>query len=289
LIRWEDQLREHPFYTRAALAAVKLYLKIYDKPLSNGVNGNASETAEDAVERKKAAKKARKEAEKAAKDAAAKKAEPNKVAKDPEGIPKKVDEDPNGAKLAATTEPLKDAMKFVTYLLQFSPKSIEAQLAGFEVFIRRGKYLLALRCLLASAALDSEHPTVHEQIVRFKQAIDSSLDGLPALTAEVIKSEFTLLPASNSLSHFNSDFLAKHKDSPGHVLSAARIQRLLAPDARAAQEKDVVAILDLPRISLEDAREGLDLLSSWKSSEASSYHQKAGTKWPEAIVFQSKA
>jgi peptide alpha-N-acetyltransferase len=145
LVRWEDRLREHPFYFRAALDAVNLYLSMHDKP-KNGANGAESGHAngDDAAERKKAAKKARKEAQKAEREAAEKaaKQDPNKPgaqkSKDGEESKKK-DEDPNGVKLAATTDPLGDAMKFLSHLLQFSPKNIEGQIAGFEVFIRRSK------------------------------------------------------------------------------------------------------------------------------------------------------
>jgi len=143
MVRWEDQLREHPFYSRAALAAIDLYIKMHDKPLSNGTNG-ADETEEDAAERKKAAKKARKEAQKAEREALAKKNEPNKATKEGDNDPKKKDDDPDGAKLAATTEPMTDAMKFLTPLLQFSPKSIDAQVAGFEVYFRRSKFIYSI-------------------------------------------------------------------------------------------------------------------------------------------------
>ena len=145
MVRWEDRLREHPFYFRAALDAVNLYLSMYDKPQSaNGAEG-AQENGDDAAERKKAAKKAKKEAQKAEREAAEKaaKQDPNKAGaqkgKDGEEAKKK-DDDPNGAKLAATTDPLGDAMKFLTPLLQFSPKNIEGQIAGFEVYFRRSKF-----------------------------------------------------------------------------------------------------------------------------------------------------
>ncbi|RAL65080.1 hypothetical protein DID88_001187 [Monilinia fructigena] len=156
---------------RAALSAVKVYLALHDKPVSNGVNGSAEETQEDALERKKAAKKARKEAERLEKEALAKKNEPNKPVKDQDGELKKKDDDPNGEKLAATTEPLNDAMKFLTPLLQFSPKNIDAQILGFEVFLRRQKYLLALKCLIAATAIDKENTSVQEQKVRFKKLL----------------------------------------------------------------------------------------------------------------------
>lgn len=139
MMRWEDRLRDHPAYTRAALAAVKVYLKLADKPKTNGTNGVNG--GDDAAEAKKAAKKAKKEAQKAAEAAALKKNEPNKV-KEADGTIKKVDQDPNGLALAATTEPLDDAMSFLAPLLEFSPRYLEAQLAGFEVLSRRGMLIL---------------------------------------------------------------------------------------------------------------------------------------------------
>lgn len=143
MMKWEDQLREHPFFSRAALSAIEIYLKIHDKPLLNGANGDVDANGDDAAERKRAAKKARKEAQKAEREAAAKKAEPNKVVRADDGDVKKKDDDPDGVKLAATTDPLTDAMKFLAPLLQYSPKSIDAQITGFEVYIRRSKYFLS--------------------------------------------------------------------------------------------------------------------------------------------------
>jgi N-alpha-acetyltransferase 15/16, NatA auxiliary subunit len=140
MVRWEDRLREHPFFSRAALSAIDIYIKLHDKPLANGTNGVGETDGDDAAERKKAAKKARKEAQKAEREAHAKQNEPNKP-KDADGEVKKQDDDPDGVQLAATTEPMNDAMKFVIPLLQFSPQSIDAQIAGFEVYIRRSKYL----------------------------------------------------------------------------------------------------------------------------------------------------
>lgn len=149
MVRWEDQLREHPFYFRAALDAVKLYLAMYDKPQgANGVNGvdGKSANGEDAAEKRKAAKKAKKEAQKAEREAAEKaaKQDPNKAGaqKSKDEDVKKKDDDPNGLKLAATTDPLGDALKFLSPLLQFSPKNIEGQIEGFEVFIRRSTLTL---------------------------------------------------------------------------------------------------------------------------------------------------
>ncbi|KAH6635719.1 NMDA receptor-regulated protein 1-domain-containing protein [Chaetomium sp. MPI-SDFR-AT-0129] len=200
LVRWEDQLRDHPFYFRAALDAVNLYLSMHDKP-QHGANGVSDANGEDTAEKKKAAKKARKEAQKAEREAAEKaaKQDPNKggaqKSKDSEEAKKK-DDDPNGVKLAATTDPLSDSMKFLGHLLQFSPKNIEGQLAGFEVYIRRGKHFLALRCLKAAIALDESHPRIAEQAARLRTALEGALGSLPTKAKDVIEAELASLPGA---------------------------------------------------------------------------------------------
>jgi tetratricopeptide (TPR) repeat protein len=139
MIRWEDHVRDHPFYARAALGAIGIYLKMANKSSSNGVNGSGDAHGDDALARKKAAKKAKKEQQRQEREAAEKaaKQDPNKVTAS--GETKKPDEDPLGLKLAATEDPLGEETKFLVPLLQVCPKSIEAQTAGFEVYIRRGK------------------------------------------------------------------------------------------------------------------------------------------------------
>jgi N-alpha-acetyltransferase 15/16, NatA auxiliary subunit len=147
MVRWEDHLKDHPFYSRFSISAIDAYVKLHDNPdlahgpLLNGVNGNVDDA--DSAERKKAQKKAKKQQQKLAK-AEAEKREAKKgtaPAKGPDGEVKKEDTDPLGQKLAETGEPLKDAMKFLTPLLEFNPTSVPAQLAGYKVFVRRSKWL----------------------------------------------------------------------------------------------------------------------------------------------------
>jgi peptide alpha-N-acetyltransferase len=141
MIRWEDHLRDHPYYTRAAINAIKTYILLHEKPhlahgtLPNGINRQNGGL--DPSEQKKAARKARKAQEKQD-QLEAEKAEAKKAV-GADGEAKKVDKDPEGKLLVETAEPLKDAMKFLTPLLEFSPKSLEAQKWGFEVYIRRSR------------------------------------------------------------------------------------------------------------------------------------------------------
>ncbi|KAI1214261.1 N-terminal acetyltransferase A, auxiliary subunit [Annulohypoxylon truncatum] len=285
MIRWEDHIREHPFYTRAALGAIAIYVSMYDSSRAvNGVDGSTGANGDDAAERKKAAKKAKKEAQKAEREAAerAAKQDPNKSKASSEPI--KRDDDPNGFRLVSTTDPLAEATKFLAPILQYSPKYIDGQIAGFEVFIRREKYVLALRCLNAALAIDPDHPAVHEQVVRFRQILNEKLGSLPPKVAEVLKSGFTAIDASADLKKFNADFQQKHKDSAEHVISATKIERLLGDDKKKS-EKDLAGVLSLKDIQYDQAAEALALLEQWRSSEAETFKKAAHEKWPEVTAF----
>lgn len=181
MIRWEDHLRDHPFFTRAALAAIREYIKLADVPAPT-----PEEEAARALEKKKAAKKARKEAEKLAEEEKKKKDAANKTTPVNGEPAKKVDEDPQGVKLAETKEPMEDAMKFLTPVLEFAPKLIEGQILGFEVFLRREKYALALKCLIDAKKLDASNETVSEQIARFKKTVEDKKASIePSVLAAV--------------------------------------------------------------------------------------------------------
>ena len=146
MLRWEDRLRDHPFYSKMAISAVQTYIMLHDNPdlahgpVLNGMNGVGNEGGADAAERKRALKKAKREQQKMEKAEADKK-EALKAsksnAKSADGEAKKEDSDPLGKTLSETKEPLQDAMRFLTPLLEFSPNSIGAQCIGFEVFFRR--------------------------------------------------------------------------------------------------------------------------------------------------------
>ena len=60
MVRWEDHLRDHPFYTRVALATIKAYVLLHDQPdLAHG-HMFASLNGAEGEDRKKAMKKAKK-------------------------------------------------------------------------------------------------------------------------------------------------------------------------------------------------------------------------------------
>ena len=149
------------------------------------------------------------------------------------------------------------------------------------------KYLLALKCLLAAAALDKEHSRVHEDIVRFAIAIEKDAESISPEARDVIKSEFTLLPAGGDLKKFNEEYFSKNKDCARRTVSALKVRKILSPESASSVEKDIVNVLSLPSITFEEAKETYELLCSWKSSEAKAFRSKAAAKWPKATVFST--
>lgn len=199
MLKWEDNLRAHPFFARAALGAIKAYTMLYDKPhlahnsLSNGSGQGPDFEGLSAADRKKALRKAKREQQKAeekAVEAVAKAKEDkakNAQVANSDGDAKKEDTDPLGNSLAQTKEPLEAAMKFLVPLLELSPKRIEVQCAGFEVFLRRRKWLLALKCLVAARSLEKDNPVVHEQVIRFRHAGLPPVSALPSCSPLIVR------------------------------------------------------------------------------------------------------
>ncbi|KAL1607770.1 hypothetical protein SLS60_002706 [Paraconiothyrium brasiliense] len=191
MIRWEDHLRNHPFFTRAALSAVALYIKLHDNP-DLARDGKPDLANLDPSERKKALKKLQKEEEKKKKAEADRKqaAQAKATAKADDGEVKKEDTDPNGETLLQTKEPLEAALRFLKPMLELSPRNIDAQNIGFKVYLRRNKLVLALKCLKAAQELDPENPEVKENATALRQHLANLNEPLSGPVAEAIKKDF---------------------------------------------------------------------------------------------------
>ncbi|KAJ5729970.1 N-terminal acetyltransferase A complex subunit n.t1.c1 [Penicillium malachiteum] len=291
MVRWEDRLREHPFYTRMAVSAIKAYLLLHDQPdLAHGpmLIADGADTMNE-EERKKALKKAKREQQRLEKIEADKR-EARKAAaanaKSIDGEVKKEDPDPLGNTLVQTKDPLKDAMKFLTPLLNLDSQNIEAQTLGFEVYFRRNKHVLAVKCLSAAHAIDPSNPTLHLQLLQFRKALDTLSEPLDPKIAEVVDAEFEkLFPKSQKLEEFNDSFLTANKNSALHVQAALSGRQFLNKDSATQNEKELLATLDSVDIMMSEAMAGLDLLSNWGSDKAA-YAEKALKKWPESSLFK---
>ena len=305
MIRWEDKLREHPFFTRAALSAIKIYCLLHDQPkLADGSQMNGS-SDQSSAEKKKAAKKARKDAEKAEAEKKAQKAKQPQPKADDEGGAKKEDPDPLGMELIKTEKPLEEAMKFAAPLLELSPKNVDGQVAGFEVHIRRsestnvcggygkhdanrllGKHLPALRCLLAIQKIAPEHPKCHELSCRLRLTLDSLPEPLPEKVQAAVKKTFLSKQPTKSVQDSNEEYLKEHKDSAPHVQGVIRVRHAVKPGFENA--KDLLPTLEAEETTLKQAIDGLRLLEevSADTGAKEEYRKKAGQRWAEADMFK---
>ncbi|KAF3929275.1 hypothetical protein AA313_de0206876 [Arthrobotrys entomopaga] len=300
MVRWEDSLWSHPFFRRAAINSIKLYLLLNDKPhLAHGSLANG--TGDDAVDfeslstadRKKAMKKAKREAqkqEKAAAEAAAKAKDERKG-----GEEKKQDDDPFGAKLAQTSEPLEKALTWLKPLLEFSPNFLEGQTAGFDVYMKRKKYLLALKCLLAAHSLAPEDPVVHEQIARFQLFLNSKPELSPTVQT-IIDETFTIAPKEGTLSQFNEAYLSSHGENNAKaVFSVIKTRQVLAAaegsksDSEGTDSESLLfEVVKKEGTTLKEAVEGLGMLKDMKG-DVGRYMEEGRSRWPVANVFEVKA
>ncbi|ORZ01390.1 NMDA receptor-regulated protein 1-domain-containing protein [Syncephalastrum racemosum] len=161
MLRFEDHLRQHPYYMRAAQGAVEAYTALADKLKAVA----AEEAAMSEVERQKARAKARKAAQKEAERREQEAQAAKKNNKDPK---KPVDQDPYGTKYAQTTTPLEDALQFVKPLQSLAPNNPTTHRLGFEIYVRQSQWLLALRCLVKLRQLDAD---TTELVARFKKDV----------------------------------------------------------------------------------------------------------------------
>lgn len=148
------------------------------------------------------------------------------------------------------------------------------------------KYLLALKCLLAAAALDKSHPKVHEQSIRFKVAIDADSSSLKPQTQSVIKSTFNLLPSSVDLNKHNDEYLSSNKSNVKATVAGLTVRRLLKPEQKESVDKDVIKVLEIEGVTLTEAEDVLEILKRWRSAEVESFKKSASAKWPNATSFQ---
>lgn len=245
MLRWEDRLRSHPYYARASLDAIRVYLALHEDPalatISELPRGLDISLASDA----KAIKKARQEEEKA--DLAQRETDRKAAAKrnnlGQDGDVKKTDSDPKGLSLVRTKTPLDDCMKFLVPLIEFGGRDLEAQKVAFEVFIRRKRPFLALRHLLAAFTITKNDAELHVLAVRFRHELNMAADAPTLLSTMVKKSmpyPYNDTGVTKDLLALNNAFIKDHSGSVVHACAYTKVNSLLKP----AEKIDTTIIIE---------------------------------------------
>ncbi len=239
MVRFEDKLRSHPVYLRAASAAIGIYTKLHDAPSTPAFIEVEKKEEEDPSlaglsegEKKKALKKARQaEAKRLAKaeaEAAEKKKKADEAAANGETIDDegpKPDLDPKGLELFSSvqTSPLKEAGRWLRYLQTHAAGSVETWKAVFEVALREKNWLLATRALVHLTKVDSDDAGKVDMVVRLKTRLPD-LKSAPRPIGSVITSALaTVIPADKPVATLYTEALQSSTASlPAHILGNAK-------------------------------------------------------------------
>mmetsp|Transcript_486 Transcript_486/g.1020 ORF Transcript_486/g.1020 Transcript_486/m.1020 type:complete len:894 (-) Transcript_486:3118-5799(-) len=257
MLRMEDTIYSHDFYSKAALGAVSCYLALHDRPAASYqvqdeeallASMSAEERKKYKLKKKKEEKAKQKEAEEAAAAAAAA-AKASAAAADGKkkgaaASTKEKDPDPDGAKLAAVEDPLAEATKLVVMLKEHAGGRLTTHTAAFQVYIRKGRLLLALSAVQRAAAIaGAAHPEVHKALVRFALKAEASPPDQPAVS-QVVKEGLAALLGSKSAKAYHESWLSTHGSSSlAHRLAGAECSVLVDDKSR---EQGVKLVLGTP-------------------------------------------
>jgi len=294
LLKMEEHVHNHRFYVRAACGALRGYLGLADQEVMGDAESKAA-NEEGRKERKarqqffkeQAKKDEEEKALKALKDkeSGEKKknvpgAKPAKEQKTP--AEREKEEEETCIKLATVADPLGETSKTLALLQEHALDRLETHFLAFEVYLRRGKMLLALRALRRMRTLSSaQHPATHACTVRLfhKAAVAGGEDyGTTVLKGVLVAEAETLLKAPatpQSLVAYNSNFVGTNSKSLRHVAAGAEMMALLEP----AKKQAAIDLLmqftktpvdeDKPSLERRDLQNVCELLRVLKDTAAS--------------------
>ncbi|XP_028593906.2 N-alpha-acetyltransferase 16, NatA auxiliary subunit isoform X1 [Podarcis muralis] len=234
LLRLEDVLRQHAFYFKAARSAIEIYLKLYDNPLANeskeqevnSENLSAKELKKMLSKQRRAQKKAKLEEER-------KHAERERQQKNQKKKREEEEEETSGPKeelvpekLERVGNPLEEAIKFLIPLKNLAADNIDTHLLAFDIYLRKGKFLLMLQSVKRAFAIDSNNPWLHECLIKFSKCV-SDHSNLPEIVNKVLTQEMQKIFISKDLESFNEEFLRRNSTSIRHLLSGAKMMYFL--------------------------------------------------------------
>lgn len=260
MLRVEDTLYSRRAYREAARGGVEVYLDLFDDPLPDPAEEEEKMLAGMSKEERQAyRKKLKKAEEKKAKEDAEKKAREEKEAREAEKdgkkknqVRRKEDPDPNGDALLRTKTPLVEAERLLEPLLRHAADFEDTHLLAFEVFVRKGKLLLALRACNAAvrcspSSFAARRNVAHLAALIASSSVDASTERQAVRT--VLDDGVGALTGGATAMAYAQALVAEARSSLEGALAAEAV-KLAGGDAAAAAAK--VGDLEVPR-SVDDA------------------------------------
>jgi peptide alpha-N-acetyltransferase len=272
MLKFQDRLHSFPYFHKAAIRAIRCYLKLHDSPKSTAGEDEMSKLApaqkKKIKKQKKAEARAKKEAESKSEESTA-----SGASKSGKRNVKPVDPDPHGQKLIQVEEPMAEASKYLRLLQKHSPNSLETHLLSFEVNMRKQKFLLAFQAVKQLLKLGAENPDSHRSLVKFFLMTES----ISAPTTEAEKLRWRVLEAerpsisqlqNKSLMEANKEFLGRHEDSLVHRAAYAEMLYILDP----SKKTEAIKIIEDSTNKVVQTNEALGQAREWKLKDCIAVH-----------------
>ncbi|GAB1299121.1 N-alpha-acetyltransferase 16, NatA auxiliary subunit [Apodemus speciosus] len=235
LLRLEDTLRRHTFYFKAARSAIEIYLKLHDNPLTNDSKQQDIDSEKCLASKEELRKRLRKKKREGMQKGNGSRRVRGKEETDEEEVTSGHKEELIPEKLERVDNPLEEAIKFLTPLKTLAADNIYTHLLAFEIYFRKGKFLLMLQSVKRAFAIDSNNPWLHECLVKFSKSV-SNHSNLPDIVSKVLAQEMKKIFVNKDLHSFNEDFLKHNAASLQHLLAGAKMMYFLD---KSRQEKAI--------------------------------------------------
>ncbi|CAD5317743.1 unnamed protein product [Arabidopsis thaliana] len=279
MLKFQDRLHSFPYFHKAAIRAIRCYLKLHDSPKSTAGEDEMSKLApaqkKKIKKQKKAEARAKKEAESKSEESTA-----SGASKSGKRNVKPVDPDPHGQKLIQVEEPMAEASKYLRLLQKHSPNSLETHLLSFEVNMRKQKFLLAFQAVKQLLKLGAENPDSHRSLVKFFLMTES----ISAPTTEAEKLRWRVLEAerpsisqlqNKSLMEANKEFLGRHEDSLVHRAAYAEMLYILDP----SKKTEAIKIIEDSTNKVVQTNEALGQAREWKLKDLVLFTNMTSLRW----------
>lgn len=288
MLKFQDQLHSHLYFHKAAVGAIRSYMRLYDSPFKQTGEEDGDMSGLLPAQKRKLKQKQKKAEARAKKEAEEKNDEANygnmsKAGKRQHAKP--VDLDPHGEKLLQVEDPLTEATKYLKLLQNNSSQSLETHILSFELNMRKQKILLAFQALKQLIKLDENSPDSHRCLIKFFHKISSSsspVTDADKLIWNVLEAEKINLSQLHGISlvEVNRSFLEKHKDSLLHRVAVAEMLYALEPDKKL---EAIQLILDSTN-NKAPLNGALGPVKEWKLDDCISIHKLLETVFhnPEA-------
>ncbi|PAV60474.1 hypothetical protein WR25_10599 [Diploscapter pachys] len=284
MLRLEDTIRKHNYFYHTAKLAIKVYLRIIDRPqdmnqqngLQDGLSANELKKLKKKMKKEKEAKEQEQKNKKDLKE------EPSNPAMhfDPEV-------------LMRTTTPLDDATKFAEPLHSLGHIKPAGTALAAEVYHRKNKPLLVLKCLAAGVAVDPNHPLLHIQKVKFLAKL-SSFTSLAGAVKEVADELIATVFGSERDPHkLNEKYKQDNIDSLKCRMAVAECNVLLDPSSTSATKNWLLKSVEDEKINNRNLNTLVKLRDAavygkygpWTNDEMENLNKLGHRLFPLALTF----